>query len=176
MCEAIEGPAGGLVVHERDGTATITTRVTFLVEDATTMAADERRLMKRIESLTERYLEKVHLAIEGAQTPCRYGRGCTRRDCYFQHDVDRETVAYEADRCYRCGEAGHWENDCSFKPRREEAVASAADRCYRCGEAGHWEKDCSFKPHLEEVNVSCYNCGEDGHVEMQCPELPAKLE
>lgn len=42
-------------------------------------------------------------------------------------------------RCFQCGELGHWRDHCPGAQPRQ----ASAPRCYRCGEGGHLQRDCS---------------------------------
>ena len=81
--------------------------------------------------------------------------------------------------CMRCGEIGHWAEDCLATP----------GKCLRCGETGHWARACTRMKcgNCKELDhyaadcpkpTPCFNCGKLGHWAKICPisNLPEKVE
>ena len=81
--------------------------------------------------------------------------------------------------CMRCGEIGHWAEDCLATP----------GKCLRCGETGHWARACTRMKcgNCKELDhyaadcpkpAPCFNCGKLGHWAKICPlsNLPEKVE
>ncbi|RXK42409.1 hypothetical protein M231_00399 [Tremella mesenterica] len=67
--------------------------------------------------------------------------------------------------CRRCGEDGHWAQEC---PQTEASGRFGDSTCRRCGQEGHWARDCS-NPRAG-ADRGCFGCGETGHISGDCPE------
>eukprot|EP00187_Rhodella_violacea_P019687 CAMPEP_0184734898 /NCGR_PEP_ID=MMETSP0314-20130426/61609_1 /TAXON_ID=38298 /ORGANISM="Rhodella maculata, Strain CCMP 736" /LENGTH=419 /DNA_ID=CAMNT_0027201915 /DNA_START=18 /DNA_END=1279 /DNA_ORIENTATION=- len=59
----------------------------------------------------------------------------------------------EGDKCFRCGQPGHWTRECPDRP------AGDPDGCFKCGQAGHMARECDV----------CFKCMERGHKAADCP-------
>ena len=49
---------------------------------------------------------------------------------------------YDDDRCFNCGEHGHWADECPYDDDDDEDHDD--DRCFNCGEHGHWADECPY--------------------------------
>ncbi|KAJ7263395.1 hypothetical protein C8J57DRAFT_1333410 [Mycena rebaudengoi] len=47
------------------------------------------------------------------------------------------------DRCYTCGEFGHWTIACPNNPAAAKRKAESVE-CWTCGEKGHYSPDCPY--------------------------------
>ena len=76
--------------------------------------------------------------------------------------LGNENISFK---CYRCGEPGHREADCSAPPK--------ARPCPMCAGLNHDLRQCPYK-------AVCFNCGVPGHVAKACPRPrgipPRRLE
>jgi len=75
--------------------------------------------------------------------------------------------------CYKCGEAGHWANNCPnsepVKTKKEE------NKCYKCNQSGHWANNCPnsgstpAKSTFGSTENKCFKCNQSGHWANNCP-------
>lgn len=70
------------------------------------------------------------------------------------------------DKCYICGEKGHYAARCGNKPKYENI-----DMCFRCGRKYHLAANCYAKYHIQGKSMeACYRCGREGHWVLRCSE------
>ena len=71
------------------------------------------------------------------------------------NSIQRRIAGPSTDRatheCYRCGELGHYRQECKTEVRA----------CHACGEYGHLRRSCPYK-------MRCYHCDQWGHTHEQC--------
>lgn len=75
----------------------------------------------------------------------------TPRASSSRYWLGNENISYK---CYRCGEPGHREADCTAPPK--------ARPCPMCAQLDHELRSCPYK-------AVCFNCGVPGHVSKACP-------
>ncbi|CAF1279614.1 unnamed protein product [Rotaria magnacalcarata] len=78
--------------------------------------------------------------------------------------IQRDTIrqAMNTDRCYNCGEAGHFSSNCTA--RNQSIRISQTVRCFSCGNYGHYANNCNFN----HKTMRCDRCGRDSHLEDNC--------
>ncbi|CAF3321053.1 unnamed protein product [Rotaria socialis] len=78
--------------------------------------------------------------------------------------IQRDTIrqAMNTDRCYTCGEAGHFSSNCNV--RNQSNRISPTVRCFSCGNYGHYANNCNFN----RKTMRCGRCGRDSHLEDNC--------
>lgn len=86
---------------------------------------------------------KVSLAFESTSTTPAAKDGSQKR--YWIRDISTK--------CYRCGQVGHMEAECTNPPLPKP--------CPLCAHTSHDMRDCPFK-------VVCFNCGVPGHTLRDC--------
>ncbi|KZV87348.1 hypothetical protein EXIGLDRAFT_203955 [Exidia glandulosa HHB12029] len=63
--------------------------------------------------------------------------------------------------CLRCGQRGHYADDCP----------SSEIVCFNCSGTGHRSNECPNPRKTRDMSdVKCYNCDKDGHISRDCPE------
>lgn len=96
------------------------------------------------------------------QYMCKYGidnvRGgtyCTLVLSAAQRALLEAEIIGASDRCYNCGQAGHFIKDCPLRrdrvarPQREGPPPTKKEACVRCGRNTHSAETCYAKTHLK---------------------------
>lgn len=114
-------------------------------------------MKKTLEYMDKYGIEKVR----GAQW-------CTVNLTKVQLDEIKRNI--NTDGCYRCGEKGHFANECSSmtKQRTKRKLETRSKQCDRCGSENHSEGHCYAKYDLNGKPLECLRCGRDSHFDEQC--------
>jgi hypothetical protein len=102
--------------------------------------------------------------------------------CNRYDSADRTTVVLEGERreldvvrgggssprgerCFACGERGHFARDCKAQMKKPQVAAPSAKRgkCFSCGEEGHFARDCGRKD-TGRKPVTCFKRGQEGQL------------
>lgn len=59
---------------------------------------------------------------------------------------------FEEIKCHKCGQIGHWKNECNLEK----------NACHCCGSLEHIKKNCP------QINKQCFICGKTGHLKFKC--------
>jgi hypothetical protein len=107
--------------------------------------------------------------------------------CNRYDSADRTTVVLEGERreldlvrgggssqggerCFACGERGHFARDCKTQTKKPQ-VAAKRGKCFSCGEEGHFARDCGKKDAARK-QIKCFKCGQEGHIAKFCKAPP----
>jgi predicted GIY-YIG superfamily endonuclease len=74
-----------------------------------------------------------------------------------------KSLSASSDRCYKCGEKGHFAKDCDIL---EEDDVEEEITCFNCGLKGHLSTECYSK--RKKDTITCFNCGLKGHLSTEC--------
>ena len=91
-----------------------------------------------------------------------------------QNDKDRASKSIDGaiDKCFRCGQKGHFITNCPYSESSEEEVWC----CEYCGKEFDTEKGCLFHENRyckqkyikKNIKNTCYRCGRKGHYATTC--------
>ena len=114
----------------------------------------------------------------------KYGVDNVRGGAYTQSVLDDATKAVlereilgNTDKCYKCGEAGHFANRCSKKVEVVEVEVWGCDHCDKTftsmARALSHERRCTsnpaiFKKVFAKKTGACYRCGRTSHYSPDC--------
>ncbi|KAJ7380655.1 hypothetical protein OS493_007020 [Desmophyllum pertusum] len=82
--------------------------------------------------------------------------------------LDKQVVknVKATDKCFKCGEEGHWANKCKKDIPHDQAWL-LKQQCYTCGQYGHFKADCK----LHEKASGIKNSGTAGYSKKKASEL-----
>lgn len=89
-----------------------------------------------------------------------------------QLNAIRRELANVDDRCFKCGEKGHFSAQCdtdmtnlvTIMKRVNIGTPKTTYKCYGCGNEGHFVADCPMR----RRNPVCARCGRDSHKTINC--------
>ena len=85
----------------------------------------------------------------------KYGLNNVRGGSFCEMELSNENkntikrmINGSTDKCYMCGENGHFANDCENDENNIMEILIKENRCFRCMRIGHYENDCYAKTYI----------------------------
>lgn len=94
---------------------------------------------------------KIYMEQHGISN-VRGGSFCKVELSKSDYEILLKMIAGANDKCYICGQKGHFSANCLKKIRtipKRYSYSNKSTKCYRCGRYGHWANQCYAKTYVD---------------------------
>lgn len=118
---------------------------------------------------------KEYMALKGINN-VRGGSYCKIKLDKSEFELLEKEIASAKDICYKCGEKGHFANDCFCRDNSKtedhlvnqlNSLLIEQDRCFRCHREGHYASNCYAKTDIHGEYL-CDSCESDDENSWEC--------